>query len=211
MHAQEEDIKTFISLLKPKYYLPMKGEYVHLVANAKLAISAGTGLNHTNTFLMDNGQVLEFNEGKPRLLTHDLDKVMTGDVLIDGLGVGDVKKDVILQRQRLAEDGIVILGATISKKKKVIIAGPDIQMRGFVFVKESENIIKEVTQVFTAEIDDFLKHKAFQSLEDFKLNVVEKISKVLKRINGKNPVILPLIVLYEDPEIISPPPTTSAS
>ncbi|MEY3609918.1 MAG: hypothetical protein RLZZ264_439, partial [Bacillota bacterium] len=211
MHAQEEDIKTFISLLKPKYYLPMKGEYVHLVANAKLAISAGTGLNHTNTFLMDNGQVLEFNEGKPRLLTHDLDKVITGDVLIDGLGVGDVKKDVIVQRQRLAEDGIVILGATISKKKKVIIAGPDIQMRGFVFVKESENIIKEVTQVFTAEIEDFLKHKAFQSLEDFKLNVVEKISKVLKRINGKNPVILPLIVLYEDPEITPLPPTTSAS
>jgi ribonuclease J len=211
MHAQEEDIKTFISLLKPKYYLPMKGEYVHLVANAKLAISAGTGLNHTNTFLMDNGQVLEFNEGKPKLLTHDLDKVPTGDVLIDGLGVGDVKKDVIVQRQRLAEDGIVILGATISKKKKMIIAGPDIQMRGFVFVKESENIIKEVTQVFTTEIEDYLKHKVFQSLDDFKLNVIEKISKVLKRINGKNPVILPLIVLYEDPEITPNPSTTSSS
>ena len=211
MHAQEEDIKTFISLLKPKYYLPMKGEYVHLVANAKLAISAGTGLNHTNTFLMDNGQVLEFNEGKPKLLTHDLDKVPTGDVLIDGLGVGDVKKDVIVQRQRLAEDGIVILGATISKKKKMIIAGPDIQMRGFVFVKESENIIKEVTQVFTTEIEDYLKHKVFQSLDDFKLNVIEKISKVLKRINGKNPVILPLIVLFEDPEITPNPSTTSSS
>jgi ribonuclease J len=209
MHAQEEDIKTFISLLKPKYYLPMKGEYVHLVANAKLAISAGTGLNHTNTFLMDNGQVLEFIEGKPRLLTHELDKVPTGDVLIDGLGVGDVKKDVIVQRQRLAEDGIVILGATISKKKKIIVAGPDIQMRGFVFVKESENIIREITQLFTQELESFIQTKSFTSLEDFKIQLIEKVGKTLKRINGKNPVILPLLFIYDDPEIIPIPPTSS--
>jgi ribonuclease J len=208
MHAQEEDIKTFISLLKPKYYLPMKGEYVHLVANAKLAISTGTGLNHTNTFLMDNGQVLEFIEGKPRLLTHELDKVPNGDVLIDGLGVGDVKKDVIVQRQRLAEDGIVILGATFSKKKRQVIAGPDIQMRGFVFVKESENIIKEVTTLFSTELEDYLRHKSMQSIEDFKINLIDKVAKVLKRINGKNPVILPLIYVFEDPETTIPLPTS---
>ncbi len=208
MHAQEEDIKTFISLLKPKYYLPMKGEYVHLVANAKLAISTGTGLNHTNTFLMDNGQVLEFNDGKPRLLTHELDKVPNGDVLIDGLGVGDVKKDVIVQRQRLAEDGIVILGATFSKKKRQVIAGPDIQMRGFVFVKESENIIKEVTTLFSTELEDYLRHKASQSIDDFKINLIDKVAKVLKRINGKNPVILPLIFVYEEPESVTPASTS---
>ena len=210
MHAQEEDIKTFISLLKPKYYLPMKGEYVHLVANAKLAISAGTGLNHMNTFLMDNGQVLEFVEGKPRLLTHELDKVPTGDVLIDGLGVGDVKKDVIVQRQRLAEDGIVILGATISKKKKIIVAGPDIQMRGFVFVKESENIIREITQLFSQELENFLQNKSFTSLDDFKIQLIEKVGKTLKRINGKNPVILPLLYIYDEPEM-TPPLTTSST
>jgi ribonuclease J len=208
MHAQEEDIKTFISLLKPKYYLPMKGEYVHLVANAKLAISAGTGLTHTNTFLMDNGHVLEFTEGKPRMLTHDLDKIATGDVLIDGLGVGDVKKDVIVQRQRLAEDGIVILGATLSKVEKTIIAGPDIQMRGFIFVKESENIIKEVTQLFQNELQDYLTRKFFLSLDDFKLQLIDKVSKVLRRINGKNPVILPLIYFYEA-EIKDPVPPNS--
>jgi ribonuclease J len=210
MHAQEEDIKTFISLLKPKYYLPMKGEYVHLVANAKLAISAGTGLTHTNTFLMDNGQVLEFIDGKPKLLTHDLDKIATGDVLIDGLGVGDVKKDVIVQRQRLAEDGIVILGATLSKKDKTIIAGPDIQMRGFIFVKESENIIREVTQLFTTELNDYLTKKFFMSLDDFKIQLIDKISKVLRRINGKNPVILPLIFFYEEQQEPSPSPTSPA-
>jgi ribonuclease J len=156
---------------------------------------------------MDNGQVLEFNEGKPRLLTHELDKVPTGDVLIDGLGVGDVKKDVIVQRQRLAEDGIVILGATMSRKKKIIVAGPDIQMRGFVFVKESENIIREVTQLFTQELEDYLRTKSFLSLDDFKIQLIEKIGKNLKRINGKNPVILPLLYIYDEQETLPPAPT----
>jgi ribonuclease J len=128
-------------------------------------------------------------------------------VLIDGLGVGDVKKDVIVQRQRLAEDGIVILGATMSRKKKIIVAGPDIQMRGFVFVKESENIIREVTQLFTQELEDFLRTKSFLSLDDFKIQLIEKIGKNLKRINGKNPVILPLLYIYDEQETLPPAPT----
>jgi ribonuclease J len=198
MHAHEEDIKTFISLLKPKYYLPMKGEYVHLVANAKLAISTGVGLTHMNTFLMDNGHVLEFKEGKPKLLTHELDKVVTGDVLIDGLGVGDVRKDVIVQRQRLAEDGIVILGATLSKKLRKVIAGPDIQMRGFVFVKESENIMKEVQQLLIQEMQDYLNHRINQPVDDFKMLLIDRVGKLLKRITGRNPVILPLLTIYEE-------------
>lgn len=197
MHAQEEDIKTFISLLKPKYYLPFKGEYVHLVANAKLGIATGVGLTHTNTFLMDNGFVLSFQQGKPKLLSHELDVIPSGDTLIDGLGVGDVKKDVILQRQRLAEDGIVLLGVTFSKLHKKIIAGPDVQMRGFVFVKESENIMKEVTQLFTAETQDYLLKRQGQSIEDFKLNLVDKCAKLIKRLNGKNPVVFPLITIHD--------------
>jgi ribonuclease J len=197
MHAQEEDIKTFISLLKPKYYLPFKGEYVHLVANAKLGIATGVGLNHSNTFLMDNGFILSFTQGKPKLLTHELDVIPTGDTLIDGLGVGDVKKDVILQRQRLSEDGIVILGVTISKLTKKIVAGPDVQMRGFVFVKESESLMREVTSLFTNETQDYLTKKAGQSVEDFKLNLVDKTAKLIKRLNGKNPVIFPLITFHD--------------
>jgi ribonuclease J len=197
MHAQEEDIKTFISLLKPKYYLPFKGEYVHLVANAKLGIATGVGLTHVNTFLMDNGFVLSFQQGKPKLLSHELDVIPSGDTLIDGLGVGDVKKDVILQRQRLAEDGIILLGVTFSKLHKKIIAGPDVQMRGFVFVKESENIMKEVTQLFTSETQDYLLKRQGQSMEDFKLNLIDKCAKLIKRLNGKNPVIFPLITIHD--------------
>jgi ribonuclease J len=206
MHAQEEDLKTFISLLKPKYYLPFKGEYVQLVANAKLGIATGIGLNHSNTFLMDNGFILSFTQGKPKLLTHELDVIPTGDTLIDGLGVGDVKKEVIVQRQRLAEDGVVILGVTLSKLHKKIIAGPDVQMRGFVFVKESENIMREVTSLFNQEIQEFLTKKYFIALDDFKMSLIEKVGKLLKRMSGKNPVILPLIVFYDGEDKVSVQP-----
>jgi ribonuclease J len=160
---------------------------VNLVANAKLGVSTGIGLNHMNTFLMDNGFVLEFTNGKPRLLTSELDRIPVGDTFVDGLGIGDVKSDVILQRQRLGEDGIVILGATISKLHKKIVAGPDVQMRGFIFVKDSDNIMREIQAVFSQELQD-----------DFKVQLSDKVSKILRRINGKNPIILPIILLFDE-------------
>ena len=198
LHAQEEDIKTLVSLLKPKYYVPVKGEYVNLVANAKLGVSTGIGLNHMNTFLMDNGFVLEFTNGKPRLLTSELDRIPVGDTFVDGLGIGDVKSDVILQRQRLGEDGIVILGATISKLHKKIVAGPDVQMRGFIFVKDSDNIMREIQAVFSQELQDYVTKRAFIALDDFKVQLIDKVSKILRRINGKNPIILPIILLFDE-------------
>ncbi len=208
LHAQEEDIKTLVSLLKPKYYMPVKGEYVHLVANAKLGVATGIGLNHMNTFLMDNGFVLEFTGGKPKLLLSELDRIPTGDTFIDGLGIGDVKSDVIQQRQRLGEDGVVILGATISKLHKKIVAGPDVQMRGFVFVKDSDNIMKEIQTLFAQELNDYVTKKAFIALDDFKYYLIEKTGKILRRINGKNPIILP-IILWFDEEPASAPKSTN--
>ena len=88
------------------------------------------------------------------------------------------------------------------------MAGPDIQMRGFVFVKESENIIREITQLFTQELQSFIQTKSFTSLDDFKIQLIEKVGKTLKRINGKNPVVLPLLFIYDEPEVV-PPPSTS--
>ena len=178
--------------------MPVKGEYVQLVANAKLGVATGIGLNHMNTFLMDNGFVLEFTGGKPKLLLSDLDRIPTGDTFIDGLGIGDVKSDVIQQRQRLGEDGVVILGATISKLNKKIIAGPDVQMRGYVFVKDSDNIMKEIQTLFSNELHDYLTKKAFLAVDDFKYQLIEKTSKILRRINGKNPIILPIILFLDE-------------
>ncbi len=193
MHAQEEDLKTLISLLKPKYYMPVKGEYVELVANAKLAVSMGIGLNHLNTFLMDNGMVLEINDGKARVLNHELDLINTGDVLIDGLGVGDVRTNVITERQQLADDGVIVMGITISKKLKQIIAGPDIQMRGFVFIKDSENVLKELIAIYKEGIQDYLS-KSFVLLDDTRQQIIDKSLRFIRRETGKRPLVIPIII-----------------
>jgi len=193
MHAQEEDLKTLISLLNPKYYMPIKGEYVELVANAKLAVSMNIGLNHMNTFLMDNGMMLEFNEGKAKVLTSNLDMVPTGDVLIDGLGVGDVRKDVIAERQQLSDDGVIVMGIAISRKQRKIIAGPDIQMRGFVFVRDSDNVSKELYKLINESIIEFLT-KPYQQLDEVKIAIVEKALRFIRRETGKKPLVLPEII-----------------
>jgi ribonuclease J len=193
MHAQEEDIKTLISLLTPKYYMPIKGQYVELVANAKLAVSMNVGLNHMNTFLMDNGMVLEINDGKAKVLASELDQIATGDVLIDGLGVGDVRKDVITERQQLADDGVIVMGITISKKDKTIVAGPDIQMRGFVFVKDSENVLRELIAIYKEAINEYLS-KNFLLLDDVKQGIVDKALRYIRRETGKRPLVVPIIV-----------------
>jgi ribonuclease J len=193
MHAQEEDIKTMISLLKPKFYMPIKGEYVQLVANAKLAVSLGIGLNHMNTFLMDNGMILEINEGKARVLSHEMDMIATGDVLIDGLGVGDVRKDVITERQQLADDGVIVMGITISRKMKQIVAGPDVQMRGFVFVRDSDNVMKELTNIFKESIGEYFSKPAM-TLEEARTLVIEKSWRFIKRETGKRPIVIPIII-----------------
>jgi len=197
MHAQEEDLKTLISLLSPKYYMPVKGEYVELVANAKLAVSMNIGLNHMNTFLMDNGMVLEFLDGKGKVLTSNLDAVATGDLLIDGLGVGDVRKDVILERQQLSDDGVIVMGITVSKKQKKIIAGPDIQMRGFVFVRDSDTVGKELYAIMTEGVKEYLG-KTFQLLDDVKIAIVEKALRYIRRETGKRPLVLPEIIDIDD-------------
>ncbi len=194
MHAQEEDLKTFISLLKPKYYMPIKGEYVQLYSNAKLAVSMGLGLNHTNTFLMDNGQVLEFKEGKGKVHTSPLDKIHVGDVLIDGLGVGDVRSEVIRQRQQLSQDGILIIGVTISRFLKKIVAGPDVQMRGFIFIKDAESFNRELQTLLNTEIQDFLVNRGTLPLEKYKELLIEKVLKLTKRLTGKTPVVMPILV-----------------
>ncbi|HAV19659.1 MAG TPA: hypothetical protein DCX17_01360 [Firmicutes bacterium] len=193
MHAQEEDIKTMISLLKPKFYMPIKGEYVQHVANAKLAVSLGIGLNHMNTFLMDNGMILEINEGKARVLSHEMDMIATGDVLIDGLGVGDVRKDVITERQQLADDGVIVMGITISRKMKQIVAGPDVQMRGFVFVRDSDNVMKELTNIFKESIGEYFSKPAM-TLEEARTLVIEKSWRFIKRETGKRPIVIPIII-----------------
>ncbi len=131
-HACQEELKLIYSLLKPKYAIPVHGEYRHLKANAKLAESLG--IPKENIFIMHSGDVLALDEKEAKIV----DKVHTGAILVDGLGVGDVGNIVLRDRQHLAEDGILIVVLTLEKRTNQLLAGPDIVSRGFVYVRESE-------------------------------------------------------------------------
>ena len=139
MHAHEEDIKLILSLFKPKYYMPIKGEFRHLVANAKIAMSMNVGYSHNNVLVYDNGMVALFEDQQYKGIQGE---VTYGEVMVDGLGVGDVGNIVITDRQKLADDGVVVVGITIDTKAKEIVAGPDVQMRGLIFLKDAEYILK---------------------------------------------------------------------
>lgn len=189
MHASEEDIKMMISLLRPKYYVPIKGFYKDMLENAQVAISMKGSLNHSNIFLLDNGLSLLFDETGAHLLD---EKIPHGDILIDGRGVGDVGEAVLQDRQKLAE-GVVILAVTIDKKTRKILAGPDKQMRGLLLPKESEMVLKELERVFLAILKDGLS-KSEVTLNEIRQAAYDKCAYTIRRMTGKDPMVLPIII-----------------
>ena len=136
-HACQEEIKLIYSLVHPKYALPVHGEYRHLKAQAKLAESLGIPKDHI--FIMSSGDVMELNQNEAKITG----KVQTGAVFVDGLGVGDVGNIVLRDRQHLSEEGIMIVVLTLEKHSNQLLAGPDIVSRGFVYVRESEDLMGE--------------------------------------------------------------------
>ncbi len=189
MHAQEEDLKTMLSLLKPKYYMPVTGEFRHILANAKVAVAANLGYSHLNTFVLDNGMVLSFENKKVLPIT---ESVPVGDLLVDGSGVGDVGDAVLMDRQKLADDGVICMALTVSHLEKRVIAGPDVQMRGFVLVKDSEALLHDLASLFLDSINHALQND--MSINDVKQTVHDKALKMVRRATGKSPMILPLVV-----------------
>lgn len=189
MHASEEDLKMMVSLLKPKYYIPVRGLYKDLLHNGMLALSMGVNLNHQNVFVMENGSVVTITSKGAKM---DSDVITHGDLLIDGEGIGDVSKQVLDDRAKLAE-GVVLLSLTVDKKARKIIAGPDIQMRGFLFSREAEMIGKEISKVFTTTVTEFLEKPIYNS-DEMKQNVYERCFRVIRRTTGKEPMVIPLIV-----------------
>ncbi len=199
IHAFEEDLKMISSLLKPKYYMPIEGYYVDLLANAKLAFNMHIGLSHTNIFLLDNGQSLVIDDHGATFDSNNDDKIKVGDVMIDGIGVGDVVKDIISDRTRLSEDGVVILGCAVSKKQKKIICGPDIQMRGFLFLKDKEAdvLIKEITKIFIDGVNNWISSTSNFNNKIPEAQITQQISRLLLRGNNRNPVIRPNIIVLD--------------
>lgn len=193
MHARSDDLKLVLSLLKPKYYLPVNGSYSQLIANAKLAVSMDIGLNYSNVFVLDNGMRITF-DGMNRPIARLDQSIDTTEKIIDGLGVGDVSSGILDERNKLAYGGVVVISSTISKKTRQIIAKPDCQMRGFVFVKDAEPILRQITNIYVNEISDALnKSGPFDNAkvcEDIKDKVTKSIRHNLKR----DPMIVPVII-----------------
>ena len=186
-HACQEELKLIYSLLKPKYAIPVHGEYRHLKANAKLAESLG--IPKENIFIMHSGDVLALDEKEAKIV----DKVHTGAILVDGLGVGDVGNIVLRDRQHLAEDGILIVVLTLEKRTNQLLAGPDIVSRGFVYVRESESLMEEARQVLQEALEKCLTSRN-ADWSRIKLVIRDTMNEFIWKRTKRSPMILPIIM-----------------
>jgi ribonuclease J len=186
-HACQEEIKLVQGLVKPRYLMPVHGEYKHLAANRELGISMG--IPSQNIFISDIGKVLEIDEKGARFAG----SVPAGVVLIDGLGVGDVGNIVLRDRKHLSQDGLIVVVATVDAASREIIAGPDIVSRGFVYVRESEEMMEEVRRIAAGAINQCLDSGSFDWYE-IKNRVKDGITRYLYNRTKRKPMILPIIM-----------------
>lgn len=187
-HACKEEIKLIYSLVKPKYSIPVHGEYRHRHAQANIARELG--YKSENILMIHSGDVLELNEESPaQVIGH----VHTGAVFVDGLGVGDVGNVVLRDRQHLAEDGIVIIVLTLEKGTGQVLAGPDIISRGFVYVRESDALLEDSTEVLEESIDH-LAEKGISDWGKIKSTMKDDLSDYLWKKTKRRPMILPIIM-----------------
>lgn len=186
-HACEEELKLIYSLVKPKYAIPVHGEYRHLAANAEIA--EHMGVPKENIFLMFKGDVLELSQDSAQVTG----TVQTGAVLVDGLGVGDVGNIVLRDRQNLAENGIIIVVMTLEKHSNQLLAGPDIVTRGFVYVRESENLIENARMEVEAAVENCL-YRDVNDWSKIKNVVKDTLSDYMWKNLKRTPMILPIIM-----------------
>lgn len=188
MHASMEDLKMMLYLFKPKYYMPIKGEYRQLVSNANIALNMDY---HADKILvLDNGQIAQFNDG---ILKSTADNLILEDVLIDGNDNLDVSGMVLRDREILSTDGAMIVGVVINHKTKEIIGGPDVQSRGVIYLKDADHIVKEVGLIIEKTILDAVKEKRYENAA-VRMEAKDRIVKYILKETGKRPMILPAIV-----------------
>ncbi|RHB01834.1 ribonuclease J [Coprobacillus sp. AM42-12AC] len=188
MHASEEDIKVLIQILNLKYFIPIKGEYQHFVAVSDVAKKMS--IKDDNIIIVDNGEIITFNDGK---LQDYRDSITIEDVMIDGLGIGDVGVKVIDDRNQLQNDGVVIIGMTIDGKTKEIVANTDVQTRGFIYLKDSENIVRAIIEMAEKELEAYKKDDN-GDIRDVRQTIKDKANRYIIKETGKRPVILPVII-----------------
>ena len=166
----------------------MHGEYRHLKANAGIAQTLG--IPKENIFILQSGEVLELNSKEAKVA----DKVHTGEILVDGLGVGDVGNIVLRDRQHLAEDGILIVVLSLEKGSNQLLAGPDIVSRGFVYVRESEKLMDEARNVVSNAVEDCLTHQKNADWSKIKLVIRDTMNEYIWKKTKRRPMILPIIM-----------------
>lgn len=186
-HACQEEIKLMYSLIRPKYAIPVHGEYRHLMAQKGLAESMG--IPKENVIIMSSGDVVEIGEEGYKIEDH----VQAGGILVDGLGIGDVGNIVLRDRQNLAQNGIIIVVLTLEKYSNQLMAGPDIVSRGFVYVRESEDLMDEAQKIVDAAVQDCLKRHV-SDWGKIKNIIRDSLSDFLWKKMKRNPMILPIIM-----------------
>lgn len=190
MHAHEEDIKLMINIMKPKYYLPVKGEYKNLLANAQIAVSMNQGYNHSNVFVFDNGMIASFEDGESKGYAGDVDY---GEIMIDGLSLGNVGSIIINDRQKMSDDGVLILGVSVDSKERKIVAGPDPQMRGLIFLRDADEFIADLVLNFQNLVQEALDSDTI-GFDETKVKIHDKIVSLVRKYTGKDPMVLPVII-----------------
>ena len=186
-HACQEELKMMLSLIKPKYFIPAHGEVRHLLKHATIAEKMG--IDPSNIFIMENGNCLEFNNRSASIIGD----VPSGNILVDGLGVGDVGNIVLRDRKHLSEDGLIVVVVTISKQEGKVVSGPDIISRGFVYVRESGDLMDDARDVVKRTLDRCTK-KSISDWSTLKTSIREDLRSYLYHQTKRNPMILPIIM-----------------
>jgi ribonuclease J len=185
-HACAEEQKLMLSLVKPKFFIPVHGEFRHLKAHAETAKKVG--IPEENIVMMTNGKVLELDSDSYKITG----TVQSGSVLIDGLGVGDVGNIVLRDRQHLSQDGLIVIVITMDSKTNHVIAGPDIISRGFVYVRESENLMEEIRQIIKRDLSK-CEEKKTTDWTTIKNTLKDGLKDFLYEKTKRNPMIIPII------------------
>ena len=186
-HACQEEQKLILALTKPKFFIPVHGEYRQLKAHSETAKMMGVDPN--NIFMSVNGRVLELNQNEAKFTT----SVPSGKILVDGLGVGDVGSVVLRDRQHLSQDGLIVIVMTMDNNTGEIVSGPDVISRGFVYVRESENLMDDVKKVIREEVQ-MLENQGVRDWATIKSTLKDHVRDYIFQKTKRNPMILPIIM-----------------
>lgn len=188
-HGSQEDLKLMLNLMQPKYFIPIQGEYKMLIAHSKLAQQIG--LQKSQIFIADKGDIVEYKNDKMRMSG----RVQAGNILIDGIGVGDVGNIVLRDRKLLSQDGIFTVVITLSRRQKRIAAGPEIVSRGFVYVRESEELLEESRNLVRKIVEKYVNKDTFE-WTNIKQEIRDTLSSYLFQQTKRRPMIIPIIMEY---------------